>query len=147
MHMYFHVCLYMYLRMYTGAYLVFTLLFCLLSTHTFLYFDSFSFSSTLSTFFHHFPFNHYYSTLLSIIFYCSLPFYFNFPLIIFPILILIVIITFLSIPPGRKVEALRRCTFRELPPTLIIHLKRFEFNIETMDRKKVRGRAMISTDF
>ena len=40
---------------------------------------------------------------------------------------------------GRKVEALRRCTFRELPPTLIIHLKRFEFNIETMDRKKVGG--------
>ena len=52
----------------------------------------------------------------------------------------------LLIPPGRKVEALRRCTFRELPPTLIIHLKRFEFNIETMDRKKVRERAII-TDF
>jgi ubiquitin C-terminal hydrolase len=38
---------------------------------------------------------------------------------------------------GRKVDALRRCAFRELPPTLIIHLKRFEFDLETMDRKKV----------
>ena len=58
------------------------------------------------------------------------------------LLILIILLyhphlSFLSLL-GRKVEALRRCTFRELPPTLIIHLKRFEFNIETMDRKKVR---------
>lgn len=63
-------------------------------------------------------------------------------IILIPILI---IITFLSIPPGRKVEALRRCAFRELPPTLIIHLKRFEFNIETMDRKKVRGGQWLQT--
>ena len=38
---------------------------------------------------------------------------------------------------GRKVEALRRCAIRVLPPTLIIHLKRFEFDLETMNRKKV----------
>lgn len=38
---------------------------------------------------------------------------------------------------NRKVDALRRCAIRELPSTLIIHLKRFEFDLETMDRKKV----------
>jgi ubiquitin C-terminal hydrolase len=38
---------------------------------------------------------------------------------------------------GRKVDALRRCAIRKLPPTLIIHLKRFEFDLETMNRKKV----------
>jgi hypothetical protein len=48
---------------------------------------------------------------------------------------------------GRKVEALRRCTFRELPPTLIIHLKRFEFNLETMDRKKVQWEGGVMSAF
>lgn len=38
---------------------------------------------------------------------------------------------------GRRVEALRRCVFRHLPPTLIIHLKRFEFDLETLGRRKV----------
>jgi ubiquitin C-terminal hydrolase len=38
---------------------------------------------------------------------------------------------------GRKVDAIRRCSIRDLPSTLIIHLKRFEFDLETMDRKKV----------
>jgi hypothetical protein len=38
---------------------------------------------------------------------------------------------------GRKVDALRRCAIRQLPSTLIIHLKRFEFDLETMNRKKV----------
>eukprot|EP00981_Chlorochromonas_danica_P000418 scaffold96_cov167-Ochromonas_danica.AAC.25 len=38
---------------------------------------------------------------------------------------------------GRKVDATRRCAIRSLPPTLIIHLKRFEFDLETMNRKKV----------
>ena len=38
---------------------------------------------------------------------------------------------------GQKVEASRRCEIRSLPSTLIIHLKRFEFDLETMNRKKV----------
>jgi ubiquitin C-terminal hydrolase len=38
---------------------------------------------------------------------------------------------------GRKVDALRGCAIRTLPSTLIIHLKRFEFDLETMNRKKV----------
>ena len=38
---------------------------------------------------------------------------------------------------GQKVEATRRCEIRTLPNTLIIHLKRFEFDLETMNRKKV----------
>lgn len=38
---------------------------------------------------------------------------------------------------GRKVDALRGCAFRTLPPTLIIHLKRFDFDLESMDRRKV----------
>jgi len=38
---------------------------------------------------------------------------------------------------GRKVDALRRCAIRQLPSTLIVHLKRFEFDLETMNRKKV----------
>jgi ubiquitin C-terminal hydrolase len=38
---------------------------------------------------------------------------------------------------GRKVDALRGCSFRTLPPTLIIHLKRFDFDLESMDRRKV----------
>ena len=38
---------------------------------------------------------------------------------------------------GQKVEASRRCEIRSLPNTLIIHLKRFEFDLETMNRKKV----------
>lgn len=37
----------------------------------------------------------------------------------------------------RKVEAYRRCAIRTLPPTLIVHLKRFEFDIEAMGMKKV----------
>lgn len=37
-----------------------------------------------------------------------------------------------------KVEALRRTALQTLPPMLIIHLKRFEFNLETMTKFKVR---------
>ena len=47
---------------------------------------------------------------------------------------------------GRKVEALRRCAFRVLPSTLIIHLKRFEFDLATMDRKKVNDYISFPTD-
>jgi ubiquitin C-terminal hydrolase len=46
---------------------------------------------------------------------------------------------------GRKVEALRRCAIRQLPPTLIVHLKRFEFDLETMHRKKVNDRISFPT--
>lgn len=38
----------------------------------------------------------------------------------------------------KKVEATRRCAIQELPDTLIIHLKRFEFDVETLTRTKVR---------
>ena len=38
---------------------------------------------------------------------------------------------------GRKVDALRRCAVRTLPDVLIVHLKRFEFNLETMNRRKL----------
>lgn len=35
-------------------------------------------------------------------------------------------------------EALRRTALRKLPPVLIIHLKRFEFDLESMTKFKVR---------
>ena len=38
---------------------------------------------------------------------------------------------------AHKVEANRRCSFRDLPNTLIIHLKRFDFDLETLDMKKL----------
>lgn len=38
---------------------------------------------------------------------------------------------------GSKVEALRRTAIKTLPPILIIHLKRFEFDLETMTKFKV----------
>jgi len=38
---------------------------------------------------------------------------------------------------GRKVDAVRSCAIRTLPPTLIIQLKRFEFDLETLNRKKI----------
>lgn len=41
---------------------------------------------------------------------------------------------------NRKVEAVRRCTIRALPNTLIIHLKRFEFDLRTMERKKINDK-------
>lgn len=47
---------------------------------------------------------------------------------------------------GRKVDALRRCAIRELPPTLIIHLKRFEFDLETLNRKKVNDNITFPMD-
>lgn len=47
---------------------------------------------------------------------------------------------------GRKVDAIRRCTIRDLPNTLIIHLKRFEFDLETMDRKKVNDFITFPTE-
>jgi ubiquitin C-terminal hydrolase len=47
---------------------------------------------------------------------------------------------------GRKVDALRRCAVRQLPPTLIIHLKRFEFDLETMNRKKVNDLITFPVD-
>jgi ubiquitin C-terminal hydrolase len=47
---------------------------------------------------------------------------------------------------GRKVDALRGCSIRALPSTLIIHLKRFEFDLETMNRKKVNDLISFPTD-
>ncbi|KAG5178753.1 hypothetical protein JKP88DRAFT_168669, partial [Tribonema minus] len=42
---------------------------------------------------------------------------------------------------GRRVAAQRRCAIKDLPPTLIVHLKRFEFNLETMTRHKLNHRC------
>jgi len=42
---------------------------------------------------------------------------------------------------GTKVEALRRCAIQTLPQILIIHLKRFEFDLETMTKFKVNDRC------
>ena len=39
--------------------------------------------------------------------------------------------------PARKVEATRRCIFRDLPEVLIVHLKRFDFDLETLSMKKL----------
>jgi len=38
---------------------------------------------------------------------------------------------------ARKVDATRRCIFRELPEVLIVHLKRFDFDLETLSMKKL----------
>ena len=40
-----------------------------------------------------------------------------------------------------KVEAIRRTAIQKLPPVLIIHLKRFEFNLESMTKFKVNDRC------
>ncbi|CAM9870234.1 unnamed protein product, partial [Choristocarpus tenellus] len=42
---------------------------------------------------------------------------------------------------GQRVTAQRRCAIKALPPTLIIHLKRFEFDLETMTRHKLNHRC------
>ena len=41
---------------------------------------------------------------------------------------------------GCKVDAVKRACFKRLPHTLCVHLKRFEFDYETMQRLKVKGR-------
>lgn len=41
---------------------------------------------------------------------------------------------------GRRVTALKRSCIKDLPDTLVIHLKRFEFDYNTMNRVKVRDR-------
>uniref|UniRef100_A0A061RL24 Ubiquitin carboxyl-terminal hydrolase 9/24 n=2 Tax=Tetraselmis sp. GSL018 TaxID=582737 RepID=A0A061RL24_9CHLO len=41
---------------------------------------------------------------------------------------------------GRKVDAVKRACVKTLPNTLVIHLKRFEFDFDTMMRWKVRDR-------
>jgi len=38
---------------------------------------------------------------------------------------------------NRKVNAMRRCCIEESPENLIIHLRRFEFDVELMRRNKV----------
>ncbi|CAM9309084.1 unnamed protein product [Discosporangium mesarthrocarpum] len=42
---------------------------------------------------------------------------------------------------GERVTAQRRCAIKTLPPTLIIHLKRFDFDLETMTRRKLNHRC------
>ncbi|KAJ3444614.1 hypothetical protein M0812_10472 [Anaeramoeba flamelloides] len=41
---------------------------------------------------------------------------------------------------GKKVDALKRTCFHTLPRVLILHLKRFEFNMQTLQRYKVDDR-------
>ncbi|CAM9749332.1 unnamed protein product, partial [Sphacelaria rigidula] len=41
----------------------------------------------------------------------------------------------------RRVTAQRRCAIKQLPDTLIVHLKRFEFDLSTMSRKKLNHRC------
>lgn len=41
---------------------------------------------------------------------------------------------------GVKVDALKRACVKALPPSLIIHLKRFDFDYETMQRLKLKDR-------
>ena len=40
----------------------------------------------------------------------------------------------------RKVDAVKRLLLRSTPPTLLIHLKRFEFNLDTMAKQKLNSR-------
>lgn len=42
---------------------------------------------------------------------------------------------------GERVTAQRRCAIKQLPQTLIVHLKRFEFDLSTMSRHKLNHRC------
>ncbi|CAM9745405.1 unnamed protein product, partial [Ectocarpus sp. 12 AP-2014] len=42
---------------------------------------------------------------------------------------------------GQRVTAQRRCAIKQLPSTLIVHLKRFEFDLGTMRRHKLNHRC------
>lgn len=42
---------------------------------------------------------------------------------------------------GQRVTAQRRCAVKQLPSTLIVHLKRFEFDLSTMRRLKLNHRC------
>ena len=44
-----------------------------------------------------------------------------------------------------KVDALKRCCISSLPDNLIIHLKRFEFDLETMKRIKLTDHCVFPT--
>ncbi|CAI5988732.1 unnamed protein product [Closterium sp. NIES-65] len=44
------------------------------------------------------------------------------------------------LPSPLQVDALKRACIKTLPPTLIIHLKRFDFDYETMQRLKLKDR-------
>jgi ubiquitin C-terminal hydrolase len=46
----------------------------------------------------------------------------------------------------RKVDALRRCAIRTLPSVLIVHLKRFEFDFETLHRRKLNDLFTFPTE-
>jgi len=52
---------------------------------------------------------------------------------------------YLCEPLGRKVAALKRTCLAALPPTLVVHLKRFEFDYASMTRVKVRERFEFPT--
>ena len=39
----------------------------------------------------------------------------------------------------KKVDTLKRCCFHKLPPTLVVHLKRFGLNFETFTKHKINS--------
>jgi ubiquitin C-terminal hydrolase len=43
---------------------------------------------------------------------------------------------------GEQVDAVKRNCIKVLPHTLVIHLKRFEFDYETMTRWKIKDRSV-----
>jgi ubiquitin C-terminal hydrolase len=47
---------------------------------------------------------------------------------------------------GCKVDAVKRACFKKLPHTLCVHLKRFEFDYETMQRLKLKSRFEFPLD-
>ncbi|CAG9467729.1 unnamed protein product [Pedinophyceae sp. YPF-701] len=49
-------------------------------------------------------------------------------------------------PCGRKVDASRRTLFRGLPHTLLVHLKRFDFDHDTFQRLKISDRFAFPRD-
>ena len=44
-----------------------------------------------------------------------------------------------------QVDAIKRQCIQELPPHLIVHLKRFEFDLDTLRKKKVNDYCAIPT--
>jgi hypothetical protein len=44
-----------------------------------------------------------------------------------------------------QVDTLKRCCFKQLPPTLVLHLKRFELNFDTMAKQKINSKCTFPT--
>ena len=46
----------------------------------------------------------------------------------------------MTLAPALQVDAVKRNCIKVLPHTLVVHLKRFEFDYETMNRWKIKDR-------